>query len=192
MSGGGFWGEDGFDEYFEGSYEPEGDGRDEMESRLSNEGMELPDVYWREDLLNIENPRLREELVKEAEDLLAEQKELEGRVDSGEISKEEYEDRFNFDLRRRMSRSASKSGLASVGLSVDDLYDLSDRYDHFLSEASGEGGSVDRLERLAEEVERLGPEAAQELLERLYREGELGEEAYELIRRRIRLSEGQR
>ncbi len=88
-------------------------------------------------------------------------------------------------MRIQKSRASTRAGLASVGLTYDHLGALDAELDHIYT---GDLEGLKRLDRIDEAIERLGPEKALELADKMLEKGELGEKSHETISRKVRLS----
>ena len=71
-----------------------------------------------------------------------------------------------------------------MGVTYDDLGDLSEDLSLF---STGKIELIELKDRVKDEIRSLGPEAAQELADRMFDEGEISEEAHESISRQVRL-----
>ena len=77
--------------------------------------MEIPDVHWAKDIVQIENPILREREIEAAKKMIEKEDELNARIESGEISPFNAEIEFE-SLRNQKAKASTRAGLASVGL----------------------------------------------------------------------------
>ena len=150
--------------------------------------IEVPDVWWAEDIKNIDDPEIREEEIRTAEEILEKEEAVTRQLESGEITDEEHWNKCLFELLDEERRAATRCGLESVGLSYDHLGDLSEDREFYEVQASGGPDLLGQKERIRQAIDDLGPEAAQELADRLRDEGELGETAHALVSRQVRLN----
>jgi len=181
------WGQQEYPEEHE-EYE-EYEEKIEEEPEALHEWVEnFPEPEWARDLLAIENDLLREQNLVRAEKLLGAKEQLEQKVESGEISQAKFEMEYENGLRRPLSRARTSASLAAAGLTYDRLGDVSEDLELLASDASADESRLLNLkDEVKETVERLGPEAAQELADRMQAEGNLGKEAHGLISRQTRI-----
>ena len=142
--------------------------------------LEIPDVSWKEDIEKIPDLDLKLKEIQEAEKFKAEKKALDDRLDNGELSLGAYDS----ILRPKIRKATTRCGLASVGLTYDDLGDISEDYDLL---TTGNLEKTKQKERLKEMIEDIGPKAAQERADRMHDEESLLDDTYESINRQIRL-----
>ena len=145
--------------------------------------LEIPDVPWKDDLLEIENHMLREREIEAAERWIEKEEELNHAWKTGELTPSElaYERaRHKHDQRKNSTRA----GLASVGMTYDHFGDLGEDLEFLLS---GDD-HIDTLKKeVADTVEHLGPDRAQELADKMRTEGRLSKKAHDTITRQVRL-----
>ena len=153
----------------------------EKDEELLKAELDIPDVWWKDDIAKIEDPKLRAREIEAAKKLLEEEQELEEKFRSGEIdefthwAKKEH-------LHFKDTRAATRSGLASVGLDYGKIEELSEDYDILVT---GDLKLIDANDRVNKLVEK-NPEAAQELADRMFEEGRLSEEAHKFISGKVR------
>jgi hypothetical protein len=145
---------------------------------------DIPDVWWADDIRNITNPVLREREIEAAQKLLEEEKELLRKYEAGEMDEPTFVAKYQYELSSKMSRAATRSGLASINLTWDHLADLAED-SGFL--AAGDTELLDQKDRLKEMIEKLGPDASQELADEMLEDGRISEAAHEIISRQVRL-----
>lgn len=164
--------------------EDSGEDLGEIEEEFGDENPEIPDVLWKEDIENIENPVLQEKEIEAAEKLLEKERELLAKAESGKIDQIEFEEEYFHKLGPQKSSAATRSGLESEGITWDHLGDLAEDYDIIVS---GNTETMDKKVHVKEVIRELGPEASQELADRMYDEEELSEKTHESISRQVRL-----
>jgi len=152
-----------------------------VEEEEEMDDLEIPDVRWKKDIEKIPDPDLKLKEIKEAEKFCIEKKALEDRLENGEIS----DGMFESIMRPKMRKAATRCGLASVGLTYDDLGDLSEDAE-FL--ATGNLKMTALKDRLKDTIEDIGPDAAEELADQMHEEERLSDDSYERIQRQIRLN----
>lgn len=150
----------------------------------SEEEMEIPEVAWAEDIRGIEDQEVREKEIEIAEHIQEREKGLKDKVDSGEISKSEYLDKYESGLRTQKRKATTRCGLESVGITYDHLGDVSEDYDILIS---GNSEIADRKERVKKVVDTLGEDNAEKLADKMLEEERLSERGHESIMRQVRL-----
>ena len=65
--------------------------------------MEIPDVHWAKDIVQIENPILREREIEPAKKLIEKEDELNARIESGELSRFDAESEKPKHLNTRLT-----------------------------------------------------------------------------------------
>ena len=78
---------------------------DEYTDDMILEEMEIPDVYWAEDIEKIENREIREKEIETARKIQEKQHALEQRLESGEITQDQYEAQYLFELKPEKNRA---------------------------------------------------------------------------------------
>ena len=159
---------------------------EENEELLENE-LEIPDVDWAEDIAQIKDPELREKEIIAAENLLNAEEHLNKLYATGKMDQITFENKYHSEIRPRKKKATTRCGLETVGITFDDLGDLVEDYEAL---ETRDLKIIDQRERLKEAIKRLGPEAAQELADRMYGEKRLDREAYEKISGQVRRSKG--
>jgi len=158
------------------------DDLEETEDTLQVE-MEIPDVWWKDRIAEIENPVLQEKAIEKAEKLLEKEKELDRKLESGEIDEIGHWGERLCDLKPKETAAAVEADLFSVDLTWDKLADLAE--DNALLQ-QGDIGTVDLKERNKELIREVGVEKSQEIADRMREEGRLTKEGYETVSRLIR------
>ena len=153
----------------------------EEDEELLEAQMDIPDVWWKDEIAKIEDPKLREREIEAAKELLEERQEIDKKFKSGEIDEFSHWAKKEH-LHFRDARAATRSGLASVGLDYGKLEELSEDYDILVT---GDLKLIDANDRVNKLVER-NPQAAQELADRMFEEGRLSEEAHKFISGKVR------
>lgn len=156
---------------------------EEPEARLEADP-DIPDVWWKEDIQGIENPILREKEIEAAEALLGEKKELLKKYEDGEIDEATLQGKMLVELDPKEIRAATRCGLESVDLTWDHLGDIAED-NRFL--ATGDTKLLDLKDRVKEKIGEMGPDASQELADRMLEEGEISKDTHETISRQVRL-----
>jgi hypothetical protein len=151
-----------------------------LEDQERMNDLEIPEVRWEEDIERIPDLDLKFEEIQKAEKFIAEKKALDDRLENGEISLGAYDS----ILRPKIRKATTRCGLASVGLTYDDLGDISEDYDLL---TTGSLKLTKLKDQIKETIEDLGPDAAEDLTDNMLEEERLGREAYDLIKRQSRL-----
>ena len=162
--------------------------------RLQEEDLEVPEVRWKEDIENIEDLELKEKEIHIAEKLLEEEKDLDEKLERGEIDQIDYELKYQGELLPNQRKSATRSAIESVGITYDKIGEVVDKYDDYLT---GDIKEIERREEqrkehdrlmggLQEVVETLGPEKAQNIAESMKQDEKFeGEKSYDFISNQI-------
>lgn len=146
--------------------------------------LEIPDVQWKEDIERITDLDLKLKEIQEAEKFITEKKALDDSLDNGEISLGAYDS----IIRPRTRKASTRCGLESVGLTYDQLGDLSE--DNELLPKGLE--MIELKDRLKDTIDDIGPDAAEELADEMHDDDEIGDDAHDLISRQIRIRRGNR
>lgn len=155
-----------------------------LEERERINELEIPDVPWKEDIEKIPDHDLQLEEIRKAEKLENEAKALKERRDRGEISAGKYDVIYQDIIRPKMRKATTRCGLASVGLTYDDLGDLSEDTELL---ATGDLKMPKLKDKLKDTIEDIGPDAAEDLAKRMHDEDAIGDDAYDSISRQIRI-----
>ena len=155
-----------------------------VEDLIEPEQMDIPDVHWARDIERIQNPRLRQREIGAAEKILDKEKEINEKYERGEMTDYQFWEATQFGLRREKVQASTRSSLASVNLTYDDLGDLSEDWGHVVNR---DLESMDRKERLIKTIDSIGPENAKELADEMHKEGKLSDNTHQSILRQVRL-----
>jgi len=104
----------------EEAYDPEGENREgvaEWEERLEGKE-EIPDVEWAEDIMRIEDPKMRREEIEAAGEIVEKERNLEERRAAGETTGEAYLGERYIYLRGQKREATTRSFLKSRGRNV--------------------------------------------------------------------------
>ena len=149
------------------------------------EKMEIPEVWWAKDIEKIENLEMKKKEIEAAEEILKKREILDQKLESGEITEYQHWDESNFGLMREETKTATRASLASIDLTYDHLGALGEEVGVLYS---GDVELLDKIQKdLPETIDRMGPEAAQELADHRLEEEEMDDEMHEIISRRVRL-----
>jgi len=176
-------------DYWKEDYEiidevPEEDLEEGWQREIEIEEFDVPEVRWAEDIERIENPRLKAKEIESADNILQMEREWEARYEAGEISLDYLIfERLCGSIAQAKRRAATRSALASEGITYNDLGILSDNVERLFS---GDIEMIGKDERLKKVVETMGPESAQELADKMLEEEEIPEDAYEYIKDKVK------
>jgi hypothetical protein len=148
--------------------------------------MNTPDLWWAEPIKGIENPEIKQKENEAAKKIIEKQDTLNEKLDSGEISKSEFDHEHLVKLGREKAKLSTRSDLESVGLSYDHLADISEDMSFIFA---GEVDLIEKTGRIEKMIELQGPEASQELADEMLADGRISKNAHDLISRKVRLSE---
>jgi hypothetical protein len=157
---------------------------DEVDLENPQLEMEIPDVHWAKDIIQIENPILREREIEAAKKLIEKEDELNARIESGEISQFDSESELE-SLRSQKAAASTRALFASAGLTYDHFGYVAEEYDRL---TPGDYRTIDLADQVKKEVYDLGPQRAQERADKMLEEGRLSRENYDFISRQVRLS----
>ena len=160
---------------------PEFEDNLEEDEELLKAELDIPDVWWKDEIAKIEDPKLREREIEAAKKLLNEKRKLDEKFRSGEVDEFGYWAKKEH-LHFQDARAATRSGLASVGLDYGKLEEISEDYDILVT---GDLKLIDANDRVNKLVEK-NPKAAQKLADRMFEEGRLSEEAHKFISGKVR------
>ena len=179
---------EGFDEFDEMPDEYPEEIRDEYLKEHDPEiidlkEMDIPDVWWAESIKDIENPQIRHKEIEAAEKIFEEQKALDEKLESGEISKSRYDHENLVILGRERAKFSTRCDLESVGLTYDHLGDLSEDWEILTSR---DLELAEKKESLKKMIELRGLEASQELADDILAEGKISKDTHDSISRQVR------
>ena len=103
---------------------------------------------------------------------------LDEKLESGEISKSRYDHEKLAVLGKEQARFSARCDLESEGITYEDLGAVSERLGLI---AKGDDRMLDKLDRLDVVIDRIGPEAAQDIADRRLKEGELSKKMHGII-----------
>ena len=142
---------------------------------------DLPPIEGAEFIAKIEDPEVREREVEAAERICEKRQDLERKLDSGEISQGAYEHERQL-LGIKANRAITRWELAAQGVTYDKIGDTMEDWNHILDENLIWAKYRSRIKERAEEI---GPESAQELADRMRKEGRLSKEAHDIVTRQV-------
>jgi hypothetical protein len=171
------------DEFYEFDEVPDEYLEDENPEKLIDGDPERPKVGWLKDIERIEDQEIREKEIGIADKLNQQEKELDDRLESGEITEYQHWAEYEFGIRKEKIKAATRCALESVGLNYDKLGALSDEVNII---ATGDPDLIEKVERLDKMINLRGPEASQELADQMLEEERLSEDTHEFISRRIK------
>ena len=140
---------------------------------------------WAKDLGNIEDPELQAKEIEAAEKMIEKRQDLEKKLDSGEITKDQFNDEIEFGIRRKEARATTRFGLASVGITWDDI---GDAMDELADLRAGNLETMEEKKTFKKYIELAGDEASQEIIDRALEEGKIDEDMHKSFSRYVRLN----
>jgi len=159
---------------------------DEYTDDMILEEKEIPDVYWAEDIEKIENLEIREMEIETARKIQDKQHALEEKLESGEITQDQYEAKYLFELKPEKNRATTRCGLESIDLSYDKLGEVSEEYSII---ASGNLKLLENWEKVDDTIDLKGEKAAQGLADKRKDDEEMSDSTHKTISRKVRLHE---
>lgn len=158
---------------------------EEFEARALEADLEIPDVFWADDIAKIEDPRLRNHEIRAAQKIVQQERELSARMESEGMDPGTREVEILCSLMPKKRVAATRSALANVGLTYDHLGDIAEDQQML---CTGNPDLLDRKVDLLGTISEMGPDRAQELADRMLEEEGISDEAHESISRQVRLS----
>ena len=142
---------------------------------------DLPPIEGVEFIAKIEDPELRKREIEAAEKIYEKGEDLKRKLESGEISQGAYEhERHLHGI--KANRAITRWELAADGFTWDKVGDLTEDLQHKLEYDL----NLDKVRpRIRKTAESLGPDAAQELADRMHKEGRLSKEARDIVTRQV-------
>lgn len=144
---------------------------------------DIPDVHWKKDIEEIDDDYLRDMHIETAQQIFDKEKDINDQYERGKIDDFEWEIQ-QAELIKESAQASTRAGLASVGLTPDHLGDISEDNDFV---QTGNLDMIEKKERLQETIDRIGPDAAQDLADRMLDEEKIGKDAHDMISRQTRL-----
>ena len=141
---------------------------------------DLPPIEGAEFIAKIEDPEVRQREVEAAERIYERGEELKRKLESGEISQGAYEhERSLHGIKSR--RAITRWELAAGGVTYDQIGDTMEDWNHKLKQGLD---LPDKRERIRNRAKEMGREAAQNLADRMHKEG-MSKEAHDIITRQV-------
>jgi hypothetical protein len=173
--------EEAVEEGFEGKGEEEFDTRSLEERGIRKE-------WWNESIEEIENPEVREKRIEGAEKIIEEEKELERKLESGEMSHDWYVHERLVVMGRKKAKFSMGADLESIGLSWDHLIDVSEDASNLPRAGAGDPGPLEFSERVERAVRDLGPDRVEEVADDKLEKEEIPESVHETATRKARIA----
>ena len=142
---------------------------------------DVPEVDWAQDLDQIKDEELRRTQIARAEKIQKMEANLNDRVRSGEISPEKAQQIYWDEIHPKRRSARTSAGMATVGLTWDDLGGLSD--DGLLLSESHDAG--EKLDEFAEKLNQMPLETRQKWLESARQNPEISDEVFKTLTRKI-------
>ena len=160
----------------------------ELESDLRCERIDKIQTHkesWAEDLRDIEDPELQEKEIEAAEKMIEKRQDLEKKLDSGEITKDQFDDGIYGKNRRKEIRASTRFGLEAQGITWDDV---GDAMDELADLRTGDPEILDKKKQLKKHIELAGDEASQEIIDRALEDEKIDKDLHESVSRYVRLN----
>jgi len=146
--------------------------------------IEEKDPEWAETIRKIPYQQVIEKEIESVNEFIDKQEALEEKLINGEISQSAYDHESLIVLGKERAKLETRCELEAEGITWDHLGDLTEDVD---IASTGNYRLFENKERLIETIDKIGPEAAQELANKRLAENELSEDLHESISRQIRL-----
>jgi len=146
--------------------------------KLAMEESEIPKVDWAEDIEKIEDPKAREKEIEAAEEILEKEKELNDRLESGEITERDYADEHEEEVIGEKRRAFTRSFLESKGASSEGLETMFDRWDEPDMPLSERGRREGEIRKAAD---MIGEQIMEEMADRELEEQMISERAHKKV-----------
>ena len=147
-----------------------------LEDKLNE--MEIPEVEWRDDIEKIEDLELREKEIQAAARIAEQENNLNERLDSGEITEDQYLREYDLHIKHDKKRAAASSALESGNFTSDHLGNIADQL-HTIDPGSVEMAVTrDLVERT---VDTLGAESVQNMADKMLWERKISKDAYKAL-----------
>ena len=101
----------------------------EYDDDIPEENLEIPDEWYAEEIKNIDDPELRAKEIEEADKIRDWEKNLDKKLDAGEISHHEHWAEYEFEIRPAKIKFSTRAALESEGITYDMLGDISEDWD---------------------------------------------------------------
>ena len=144
--------------------------------------------WWNESIEEIHNPDLQEKRIEGAKKILEAEKELDRKLESGEISKSRYDHEKLVVLGRRKARFSVGADLESVDLSWDHLGDLSEQQRSLASEAAGNRTPERFRDQVEKTIREQGPDWVEEWADENLEKGKMPKEVHDQVSRSVRIA----
>ena len=149
------------------------------------EKMKVPDLWYADDIHEIENPLLRAKEILAVEEIDEQEPNLEAQLEAGEITENQFLNEYQYGVRPQKSKLATRTALESVGLSYDHLGDISEDWEML---AGGDLELMEQKEQLKKSIDSMGPDVSKELADRMLEEGKISKDTHSMISRQVRLN----
>ena len=158
--------------------------QEEDDLELDEKYMEISDEDLRHDIKAIEDPVIQKKESENAIKLFNEKKALRNRLDRGEINMDTYDATYLEKIKPKITKAKSRCAFASVRLNWDDFGDVMEDIENLPKEDTRMAELKDGIK---EKISVIGPDAAQELADRLHEEEVLSKDAHDRISRQVRI-----
>lgn len=173
-------------EYIEDFDEQIEKAQEEEELRLERiDEIESYNETWAEDIGDIKDPDLQEKEIESAEKMIEKRQALEKKLESGEITKDQFDDEIYSKIRRNEVRASTRLGLESVGITWDDV---GEAMDELADIQTGDPEHLKRVRNLKKYIDLAGAEASQKIIDRALEDEKIDKDMHESLSRYIRLN----
>jgi hypothetical protein len=177
------------EEYEEFEEAPDSYSEEEAQRLAEMVDIEIPDVPWAKQIEKIPNPKTKIKEIDIADKFVRECKSVDEKVDSGEMSDAEFFGELICKRWPEERRHTTRCGLESIDLTSDDLGDVAEDKMFLIADAAGNHKPAQMKNEIKKMIRHRGPEASQELADKMLEDGEISKEAHDTISRQVRLSE---
>ena len=140
--------------------------------------MAMEEVDWEDDIEKIEDPEAKRREMKEVEEIKEMQKQLKERSESEDIAEKGIIHGGGGDLMRRKRAGTVRSFLESKGFSAEGYGGIFERWD---DRTCPLGERNIREREVGEVIDELGPEAIEQLNDRMLREGKISKKTHSAV-----------
>jgi hypothetical protein len=176
-------------ERLEGAVEEgfEGKGEEEVDTRsLEERGIEKK--WWNENIDEIENPEVKEKRIEGAEKIIEEEKELERKLEAGEMSDDWYVHERLVVMGRKKVKFSMGADLDYIGLSWDHLIDVAEDAGNLPRAGAGDPVPMKFSEKVERAVRDLGPDCVEEVADDNLEKEKIPESVHETATRKARIA----
>jgi len=157
---------------------------EDFENEMGKQEEKIPKIWWFESTKDIPDSEAKLEMIENAKKIAEKEIKLENKLKSGEISKERYDHENLEVLGKKKAKYATRSALESVGITSDDLGDVSEDLEIL---TSMNPKVAEMKEGVKELIHDKGPKFAEELADEMLEKDKIEESTHKSILRQVRL-----